>query len=141
MPAFSARDLTGRAWTARDLRGKVVLGVVWATWCEPCKAELPIVRKLRDRYAARKDVVILTVNVDANPALVKPFAEQVKLDLPVLLGTDLADKLNLSSTLPSAFVADTGGVVRLTAPQGLPMNGEEEWLTAASEGIDRVSRR
>src|SRR5690242_10145003 len=53
LPDFSARDLRGRRISSADLHGKVVLIDFWATWCQPCKKEMPGYQKLADRYGSR----------------------------------------------------------------------------------------
>jgi thiol-disulfide isomerase/thioredoxin len=58
LPDFSVKDLQGHSLSSADLRGKVVLLDFWATWCQPCKKEMPGYQKLADRYRARGLVVI-----------------------------------------------------------------------------------
>ena len=58
VPEFSVKDLRGHAISSSDLRGKVVLIDFWATWCQPCKKEMPSYQKLLDKYAARGFAVI-----------------------------------------------------------------------------------
>jgi thiol-disulfide isomerase/thioredoxin len=64
LAAFEATDLSGQRWTARQLRGRVILLDFWATWCAPCLAELPRLKVLRSRYA-RTDLEILGISLDA----------------------------------------------------------------------------
>ena len=59
---FELTDLDGRKWSTADLKGKVALINLWATWCGPCREELPYVQKLREKMKDRKDVVILEVD-------------------------------------------------------------------------------
>ena len=58
LPDFSVKDLQGHSLSSADLRGKVVLIDFWATWCQPCKKEMPGYQKLADRYGSRGFVVI-----------------------------------------------------------------------------------
>ena len=58
LPDFSVKDLQGREISSADLRGKVVLIDFWATWCQPCKKEMPGYQKLLDRYGSRGFVVV-----------------------------------------------------------------------------------
>src|SRR5262250_2456774 len=58
LPTFSVKDLQGRALSSTDLRGKVVLIDFWATWCQPCKREMPGYQKLVEQYGSRGLVVI-----------------------------------------------------------------------------------
>src|ERR1700737_99763 len=58
LPGFSVKDLQGREISSADLRGKVVLVDFWATWCQPCKKEMPGYQKLVDRYRSRGFAVV-----------------------------------------------------------------------------------
>ena len=64
LATFDATDLSGQRWTARQLRGRVILVDFWATWCAPCLSELPRLKALRSRYT-REDFEILGVSLDA----------------------------------------------------------------------------
>jgi thiol-disulfide isomerase/thioredoxin len=79
---FDLQALDGRQWTLGDLKGKVAFVNVWATWCGPCREELPEVQKLYERLRDRKDVVLLTLNVDRDVGLVAPFLANKKYCSP-----------------------------------------------------------
>jgi thiol-disulfide isomerase/thioredoxin len=65
LSGLQARDMDGRRWTADDLRGRVTLIDVWATWCAPCLTELPFLKRARARYS-REDFEILGVSFDVS---------------------------------------------------------------------------
>ncbi len=73
-PDFSAATLDGQTVTLSALRGKVVLVDFWATWCMPCVAELPNVRKAHDAYGATGELVVLGISMDHDRAKVERFA-------------------------------------------------------------------
>ena len=86
-----------------ELQGNVVLLNVWATWCGPCKKELPIVQKMYDTYSDRNFVVV-SVNVDADRRRVAPFLKQFNISLPVYYAAP-EDAGPLTATgIPSTFI-------------------------------------
>ena len=88
-PDFELTDLDGNAVRLSDYRGKTVLVNFWATWCGPCKAEMPL---LQDRYTTLRDsgLVILAVNIGEDEALIRPYVEDLGLDFAIVLDPELA---------------------------------------------------
>jgi len=84
VPTLALKDLSGRAHTLADYRGKVVLVNFWATWCEPCREELPSMRALRERLAGRP-FEVLAVNYGESASRVREFLERERLDFVTLL--------------------------------------------------------
>lgn len=88
VPAFTARDLAGQELSLAQYRGKVVFLNFWATWCPPCRAELPSMERLNQVFGAR-DFVMLAVNVDDNgPAVLPQFLQQYPHSYTVLIDSD-----------------------------------------------------
>ena len=83
-PQWEAMDLAGRAWTPESLRGRAVLLNFWASWCEPCRAEMPTLQQLSDFYGDDK-LAVLALNFKEAPATAARFATRTGLKLPVLL--------------------------------------------------------
>jgi peroxiredoxin len=107
-PEFSLKDLSGKAWTFADLRGKVVLVNFWATWCPPCRKEMPDLETLYGRFGS-KGLVVLGIS-DEEAATVEPFIRKRKVSFPVLL--DPKRKVNdlfVVGGIPKSFVYDREG--------------------------------
>jgi thiol-disulfide isomerase/thioredoxin len=99
MPAFLVNDLDGNPVSTAAWKGKVVFINFWATWCPPCRAEIPVLIDLANRYKDRLQVVGVSVD-DGDPAEVKKFAKQAGINYPIVM----ADR---------AIVAEYGGVAAL----------------------------
>jgi thiol-disulfide isomerase/thioredoxin len=117
------QDLDGRRFDLAELRGRVVVVNFWATWCGPCKEELPSLQRLREKTAG-KPVEVLTVNYGEMAERVRPFFEKEGLALRVLLDTQKAAGREWGvGGLPMTFVVDANGRARYRAV------GELDWST------------
>ena len=112
-PNFQLRDLNGRLVALSDLRGKVVLLNFWATWCGPCRVEMPAMEQLYQTFP-RKDFEILAVSTDAQGvAITRPFQQENHLTFPILHDADFRVGLIYGArSLPMTFMVDRQGVVR-----------------------------
>jgi peroxiredoxin len=107
-PEFTLRDLKGAKWSLPSLRGKVVLVNFWATWCPPCRRELPDMQALYERFGPR-GLVILAVS-DEDAAKVAPFVEAQKLSFPVLLDPGRTVNKSMSvEGIPKSFLYGRDG--------------------------------
>jgi len=114
LPDFSVKDLQGHSLSSADLRGKVVLLDFWATWCQPCKKEMPGYQKLADRYRARGLVVIgfkFDTMRDAEDPL--QFAHKIGVRYPLAVATeDVKQKFGGIEGLPTTMIYDRQGILR-----------------------------
>lgn len=113
MPDYTARLLEGKDVSISALRGQVVLLNFWATWCEPCRMELPTLGNLHRRFANR-GLQVLGVSLDAQATVsqVKDFAARRKVAYPILLDSlDLASRQLGISTLPVTVVLGRDGTI------------------------------
>ena len=132
---FDLTDLQGRKWSHADLKGKVTLINFWATWCGPCRQELPYVEKLREQLKDRKDVLVLTVNIDEEVGMVEPFMKENKYTFPVLLGQTYAEGQRINS-IPRNWIVSLDGKVMF---EGIGFgNDGEEWIKKATQVIEKV---
>jgi thiol-disulfide isomerase/thioredoxin len=117
LPPFSLGDLQGRPTSQAAWAGKSLVLNFWATWCAPCRREIPLLKTLNGEWAAR-DINIVGIAVDY-PDKVQAFATQFKIDYPLLVGEqdalDLAAKLGMASpAFPfTVFTDNRGDVVAL----------------------------
>ena len=106
---FTVRDLDGRTISLASLRGKVTIVNFWATWCGPCRAEIPDLVALQQKYKDQLQVIGISED-EASPAVVKTFAAQFNVNYPVAMVTPELEKLFGSvSALPTSFVIDREG--------------------------------
>ena len=112
-PNFQLRDLNGHLITLSDLRGKVVMLNFWATWCGPCRVEMPAMEQLY-RMFQRKDFEILAVSTDAQgAAITRPFQQENRLTFPILHDPDYRVGLTYGArSLPMTFLIDRQGIIR-----------------------------
>jgi len=105
-PSFTAVDLDGHQLASASFRGKVVLINFWATWCPPCRAEIPDLIKLQEKY--RDTIQVIGVSEDeAPPEEVKKFVLAHHMNYPVVMSTPAIEKLFPGiSALPTSYVVD-----------------------------------
>jgi|SRR4051812_4334507 len=87
---FVLKDVAGQSFNLSSLKGKVILLDFWATWCAPCKVEIPWFIEFQSKYGAR-GLSVVGVSVDDTPEKLKPFVQQYKMGYPVLLGDGRTD--------------------------------------------------
>ena len=112
-PQFTATDLaSGRVTTLADYRGTVVLLNVWATWCQPCRVEMPSLERLSRRLGGA-DFRVVAVSVDEQgPAVVARFAQDLGLSFEILHDRSGAiQRLYQTTGVPESFVIDRDGVI------------------------------
>jgi thiol-disulfide isomerase/thioredoxin len=129
-PTTAFRDIElagadGGAIRLSQLKGNVVLLNVWATWCGPCRMELPIVQKMYDRYSDR-NFVVLAVNIDADRRRIEPFFKQYNLSLPVYYAAPEDAGAMTAMGIPSTFILGPDRTV-LDQAVGYSPDVEDRW--------------
>ena len=114
LPEFSVKDFQGREISSADLRGKVVLIDFWATWCQPCKKEMPGYQELLDRYGSKGFAVVgfkFDTMTDTEDAA--SFARKIGVRYPLAVAPDeLKQKFGGIEGLPTTMLYDRGGILR-----------------------------
>jgi peroxiredoxin len=113
MPDFVMKTLDGGSWSLASHRGSVVLLNFWATWCPPCRHELPGLVRLANTYRGR-GVEVAGISMDEERELVRQFAAQHTISYPVLLprpGEELASQVR---SLPASLLIDREGRIAKT---------------------------
>lgn len=112
-PQLNLTTLDGSPVSLFDYRGQVVLVNLWATWCAPCRQEMPTLQAFYDQYK-EKGFVLVAINQEEKREVVQPFIEEFKLTFPVWLDLDYqAQKDFKTMNLPSSYVIDRDGQVKL----------------------------
>jgi len=109
MPPFELKALDGKLINSSTLKGRVVLLNFWATWCGPCKEEMPSLAKLKHHFR-NNDLCLLTITADLQPEAIKAFLKILKVDFPVLLDkTNDVSHAYMARALPLTVLIDQEG--------------------------------
>jgi thiol-disulfide isomerase/thioredoxin len=114
LPDFTVKDLQGHEISSADLRGRVVLIDFWATWCQPCKKEMPGYQKLLDRYGPRGFVVVgFKFDTMADTEDPIQFASKIGVHYPLAVAPDdVKQRFGGIEGLPTTMLYDRKGVLR-----------------------------
>jgi|CZKD01.1.fsa_nt_gi peroxiredoxin len=126
---FTLSDLQGKAWHLQELRGKVVLVNFWATWCPPCRKEMPDLDALYGKFKDQGFVVLAISDEEA--AKVSPYLAEHKVSYPVLL--DPGRKVNdlfIVEGIPKSFVYDRSGKM---VAQSIDMRTRSQFLAMLAQ--------
>ncbi len=129
VPPLSLTDLDGRPWSLQALRGRPVVLNFWASWCEPCRAEMPSLDLMALKYE-REGLAVLTINFKDGAQTVRRFLEAVPLSLPVLMDRDGA--------VARAWGVNVFPTTLLVSRRGSPVGvvrGEVEWNGAEGKRL------
>lgn len=114
-PDFELATLTGKRVKLSDYRGKVVILNFWATWCPPCKVEMPEMQSFYEK-SRNSDITLLSVNLttqEKNEKAVSDFVSDYQLTFPILLDQkDTVGKLYKTISIPTSYIIDREGIIR-----------------------------
>ncbi len=126
-PAFSLKNLQGGQGSLSDYRGQVILLNFWATWCRPCRAEMPSMERLWQAYRGQGLAVVAVSTDNGGEARVRNFARRLDLSFPIFLDPDsrVSDAYQVSA-VPVSFLIDRQG--RIVAR----ILGSKDWFSGAA---------
>jgi thiol-disulfide isomerase/thioredoxin len=125
-PGWQLRDVNGKQVDLADFKGKLVILDFWATWCPPCRAEIPGLVALQKKYAD-KGLVIIGVSLDRQgPGIVKAFMHQLGMNYRVVMGDEkIVSEYGGIEAIPTTFIIDRQGKV-VTIREGFTDNATFE---------------
>ncbi|ABE44822.1 TlpA family protein disulfide reductase [Polaromonas sp. JS666] len=127
--AFGLVDTTGKTWRPADLQGRAVLLNFWASWCEPCRAEMPTLQQVADLYGPDK-LLVLAINFKEPVARAIQFAKTTGVTMLVLLDVDgKAARQWGVKVFPTTLTIDSRGQPRHR------VQGEVDWTSSAAEKL------
>jgi thiol-disulfide isomerase/thioredoxin len=128
-PPLTLTDLDGRAWDLAALKGQPVLLNFWATWCGPCRAEMPSLELLAARHE-RAGLVVLSVNYKEPVATIRRFLQTLPITLPILLDADGdAASVWTPRVFPTTVLIDRNGTPRSS------VIGELDWMDSTARDL------
>lgn len=129
LTALDLVDTTGKTWRLADLQGRAVLLNFWASWCEPCRAEMPTLQQVADFYGPEK-LLVLAINFKEPPARALQFAQTTGVTLPILLDLkgEAARRWGVK-VFPTSLGIDRQGKPRQR------IQGEVDWTSSAAEKL------
>jgi len=132
-PDFTLKDLDGNTVRLSDLRGKVVFLNFWATWCPPCRAEMPDIEKVHRKYRDQ-DVVVLGIDLRESASTVRPFVEDGGYTWAFLLDTTgEVGSMYRVGAIPTSFFIDKKGIIRAVTIGGMTAATMEAKLAQAMQ--------
>ena len=116
-PDFELKDINGKMVKLSDFRGKAVVLNFWATWCPPCKTEIPWFEDLQDKYGNQGLAIVGVALDDASDKEIAEFAKDMKMNYPVLIGKEeTSDLYGGVEALPTTFYIDRSGKIMTSIP-------------------------
>ncbi len=111
-PDFQLKTLDGQVVTLSQFRGKPVLLNFWASWCQPCREEMPYLQQIYNKYKDR-GLVFYAIDIGETPETINNFFKENSLFMPVLLDTDKSVGQSYGITgIPETFLIDKNGIIR-----------------------------
>ena len=120
-----------------DYKGKVIVANFWATWCGPCRIEMPELEKTMVKYKEDKDVIFLAINTDDDRNYVDPYVKGQKIKLPVVYANYLDGYFGINS-IPTTMIFDRNGQVSF---RQAGFNSNEDFVVMMSAKIEAAKKK
>ena len=129
-PAWQLKDVNGAVVSFDQFKGKVVVLDFWATWCAPCRSEIPGYVALQEKYA-KAGLVLVGVSLDREgPEVVKKFMTDQKINYQIVLGDEkIAEAFGGVEAIPTTFIIDRQGTIRYRKVGAMPAGEFEAVVT------------
>jgi thiol-disulfide isomerase/thioredoxin len=137
IPQFSLVDQNGKPWTLSSIKGKKTLINVWATWCGPCRLELPLIQELYEKNKDRNDIQIITLNIDSDEKLVEPFLKKNNFSFPSLFAKPFVERFEGPIGIPTTWIVDSAGNIRNELLGYSSSNSD--WVAQTMKRIENVN--
>ena len=138
VPDFTLKSMRGDNLRLEELRGQVVLINFWASWCGPCRQEMPLLQQIHQRYAPM-GFTVLGVNVDESPEKAQRIVDRMTIDFPLLLDTNQAVSESYQvDAMPFTVLVDRDGVVRYVH-RGYKSGDEAQYVDKLRPLLRRVT--
>jgi thiol-disulfide isomerase/thioredoxin len=134
-PNLVFKDSLGNSWSPRDLAKRTTFVTLWASWCGPCRAELPYVEKLYQQFRGRSDVAILALNVDDDPKAMTQALGELRLSIPSVAARDFAYSIVPEMALPANWIITPKKTEMFEGND----NSLEVWLEEAAAAIEKAA--
>jgi tetratricopeptide (TPR) repeat protein len=135
LPDSTFIDALGNRWDPQDLAKKTTFITMWASWCAPCRAELPYVEKLYRRFKGRDDIAVLAFNVDDDPKAMNTALQELKVSIPSVAARDFAYSIVPPMALPANWIVTPGKTEMFLADD----NSHDAWFDDAAKAIERAA--
>jgi thiol-disulfide isomerase/thioredoxin len=109
--SFKLKSIAGEVVELSAFKDKVIFINLWATWCPPCRAEMPSIQALYDKMKDKEEVVFIMLSTDQSEAKVKRFINKKKFDFPVYLAASTVPDVLRSPSIPTTFVIAKNGQI------------------------------
>lgn len=138
LPAFDLADISGKNWKLKQLEGKAVLINLWATWCGPCRLELPHLQMLYEKTKDRPDVQVISFNVDEDLGLGDPYMKEQGYTFPALTAFGLVRGMFDGYGIPQNWLVDPKG--NWIATQSGFDSTDTDWVSSMLKRLDAAKQ-